>query len=118
MELDHDQPSETRELIDNAEDTIILTLPSQLEIEDGVTSSSLVRSECGQFYLITYDAADKVISKHQINIQISADDFLGIKCNNTIEQPNALSGDDLSLNTLSDELENQDGRSHAGITPL
>ena len=61
-------------------DTIILTLPSQLQVEDQPSNSSLVRSDCGQFYLVTYDDTNKVVSKHQINLQINADDFLELKC--------------------------------------
>lgn len=108
MELDQEQLLQHTIQDKDVEDSIILTLAPQLEIEDEVTSSSLVRSETGQFYLITYDASDKVLSKHEINIKISTEDFLGIKYNGTSEPPNTQSAlrnftesDDFSISTLS-----------------
>ena len=67
---------------DNNIETIILTLPSQYQNADEQPSnSSLVRSECGQFFLVTYDEANKIVSKHQIQLQISGgDDFMDLKC--------------------------------------
>lgn len=68
-------------LTENNVDTIVLALPSQ-EIDVQPSNSSLVRSECGQLYLVTYDENNKIISKHQINLQVSTDDLLELKCEN------------------------------------
>lgn len=47
--------------------------------ESASTSSCLLKSDCGQFYLVTYDKEDRVISKHHINLQCDGtEDFLGL----------------------------------------
>lgn len=122
MELENQEEEQLQAVVQekNEENSIILTLPPHLEIDDEVTSSSLVRSESGQLFLITYDASEKVISKHEINIQVSADDFLGLKCNNPSEQSNttsALAEDDggkFSVSSFNCIPGIQDDRSQAG----
>lgn len=77
------QCNQLHAISDTNVETIILTLPSPLNVEDQPTNSSLVRSECGQFFLVTYDTSNKIVSKHQINLQINAEEFLEFKCSST-----------------------------------
>ncbi len=119
--MDPSQYDQLNVLSDDNVDTIILTLPSQLQVEDQPSNSSLVRSECGQFFLVTYDDTNKIVSKHQINLQINSDDFLELKCSSSGVNDGSLltrpiteldSLVDSSIVTLPDHIED---RSQTGI---
>lgn len=122
--MESSQPSQLPiNVSEESVETIILTLPSQLHSYEQPSNSSLVRSECGQFFLVTYDAANKIVSKHQINLQINADDFLELKCSSggmndvltrqIMELDDPTSQDDPDeLATLSNQIED---RSQAGF---
>lgn len=123
--MEPDQSSQFNSVSEaDAVDTIILTLPSQLNVDDQPSNSSLVRSECGQFFLVTYDATNKIISKHQINLQINADDFLELKCSSngvndvltrSITELDASLIDSSILESLPDQIED---RSQAGNSTI
>lgn len=44
-----------------------------------------MRSENGQLYLVTYNLESKVISKHQINLQLNTEDFSEFKTSSMVE---------------------------------
>jgi len=64
--------------IDNTSigDDLVLSVDGDAEI---VQNSSLVKSEGGQLFLVTY-RNKQIVSKHFINLQISPEDFTDLKC--------------------------------------
>lgn len=54
-------------------------------------TTSLLRSENGQLFLVTYNLANKIVSKHQINLQLNADeDFSELKTSSVVESPTVM----------------------------
>ncbi|XP_046451342.1 zinc finger protein 70-like isoform X2 [Daphnia pulex] len=99
-------------------DTIILTLPSTFSEEDQPSNSEIMKSECGQFFLVTYDATNKIISKHQIHLQINAEECLELKCSDDVVEGPVLSGKisvlDSQVDVLASLPDGIDDRCQAG----
>lgn len=82
--------------------TIILTLPTALNDDDQPSNSEIMRSECGQFFLVTYDSTNKIISKHQINLQINTEECLELKGSDGVDDGSVLTGQITVLNPQVD----------------
>ena len=84
--------------------TIILTLPTTLNDDDQPSNSEIMRSECGQFFLVTYDSTNKIISKHKINLQINTEECLELKCSDGVDDGSVLTG---QITVLNPQVESQ-----------
>jgi len=54
-------------------------------------TTSLLRSENGRLFLVTYNFANKIVSKHQINLQLNAEeDCSELKTSSVVESPTVM----------------------------
>ena len=63
----------------NPMDSEVVLTNDNIDEDDIPSSSSLVRSECGQLFLVTYDDSKQIVSKHCINLKIAADELGELK---------------------------------------
>lgn len=92
-------------------DTTLLNLPVQLTAEDPWCNSEMKRSE-DKFFLVTYNATHKVVSKQRINLEVNVEHGYQLKSiSNHVDdntalaaQISSLSSQDVILNSLPDQI--------------
>ena len=80
----HDLRSPSANVVDSNESppsTVVLNTNNSASEDDmAINSTSLVRSDCGQLFLVTYDDSNQNAStKHCFNLQIDAEQLLELK---------------------------------------
>lgn len=106
--------------VDQSDDVGILTNNDDCD-QDVPPTSSLVRSECGQLFLVTYDTNKQVTTKHCINVQIK-EDLFEFKCSDVRaggkEVFTRAQHSSLACSRNSDQMTEADGRSQIVAPPI